>query len=111
MDILAGVDGFDWDKGNIEKNWEKHKVAHIECEEIFFNSPIVVKEDAIHSESENRYYVLGKTDTQRLLFVVFTIRGNKIRVISARDMNRKERKVYNEQIEKSAKIQEREKGI
>jgi len=106
MDILSRVEGFDWDKGNIEKNWERHRVAYIECEEVFFNKPLVIKEDEPHSTKEVRYHVLGQTDKGRLLFVVFTVRGNKIRVISARDMKRKERRLYYEQIEKSAKIQE-----
>jgi uncharacterized protein len=105
MDILSPVEGFDWDKGNVERNWERHKVAHIECEEVFFNKPLVVGEDEPHSMAEARYYVLGKTDGERLLFVVFTIRGNKIRIISARDMNTKERRLYYDQIEKSIRIQ------
>lgn len=96
MEILSGLEGFDWDEGNIGKNWERHRVSHIECEEVFFNAPLIVNEDEPHSEREDRYYVLGKTDSGRLLFVVFTRRGNKIRIISARDMNRKERKVYEE---------------
>lgn len=62
MDILSGVDGFDWDKGNIEKNWERHRVTHIECEEVFFNKPFVAKEDEPHSRAESRYYGLGQTD-------------------------------------------------
>ena len=93
-DILALAEGFEWDEGNIRKNWERHRVSYIECEEIFFNSPIVFNKDEPHSASEDRYFVLGKTDADRLLFVVFTVRDRKIRVISARDMNRKERKVY-----------------
>ncbi len=104
MDILSRLEGFDWDKSNIEKNWERHRVTHIECEEVFFNNPLVVEEDEPHSIGECRYYVLGRTDKGRLLFVVFTIRDNKIRVISARDMNRKERRLYYEEIEKGAKI-------
>ena len=106
MEILSRVEGFEWDKGNIKKNWERHKVSRIECEEVFFNKPLVVKEDKPHSMAEDRYYVLGKTDNERLLFIVLTLRGNKIRVISARDMNRKERKLYYEEIEKGTKIQE-----
>jgi uncharacterized DUF497 family protein len=96
MEILSGLEGFDWDEGNIGKNWERHRVAHIECEEVFFNIPLIVKEDEPHSRLENSYYALGKADSGRLFFVVFTRRGNKIRVISARDMNRKERRVYEE---------------
>lgn len=102
-EILILVEGFEWDEGNIKKNWEKHVVAHIECEEIFFNKPIIIKKAELHSTMEDRYFAIGKTDTIRLLFIVFTVRGNKIRVISARDMSRKERKVY-EQIEKDTKI-------
>ncbi len=107
MGILSHVEGFEWDKGNIEKNWKNHRVSYTECEEVFFNSPLVVGIDEKHSEGENRFYLLGKTDNQRLLFVVFTVRSNKIRVISARDMNRKERRIYYEQIEKDTEIQER----
>ncbi|HHT9116663.1 MAG: hypothetical protein A3K50_09880 [Planctomycetes bacterium RIFOXYD12_FULL_42_12] len=103
MDILSNLKGFDWDEGNITKNWEKHDVAHIECEEVFFNDPLVVKKDEPHSIAEPRYYVLGKTNGRRLLFLVFTVRNNKIRVISARDMNKKERKLY-EQTEKDTEI-------
>lgn len=106
MDILSRVEGFDWDKGNIKKNWERHRVTHIECEEGFFNKPLVVKEDKRQSRGEDHYYVLGKTDNERLLFVVFTIRDNKIRVISERDMSRRERRLFYEQIEKGTKIQD-----
>jgi uncharacterized DUF497 family protein len=106
MDILSRIEGFDWDKGNIKKNWERHRVTHIECEEVFFNKPLVVKEDKRQSRGEDRYYVLGKTDNERLLFVVFTIRDNKIRGISARDMSRRERRLFYEQIEKGTKIQD-----
>jgi len=95
-DILSFAEDFEWNEGNINKNWERHRVSHIECEEIFFNRPIIVKKDEPHSTSEDRYFVLGKTDAGRLLFIVFTLRGNKIRIISARDMNRKERKIYEE---------------
>jgi len=93
-DIVSLAEGFEWDEGNIRKNWEKHRVSHIECEEVFFNSPVIVRKDAQHSTEEDRYFVLGRTDTERLLFLVFTMKRNKIRIISARDMNRKERKTY-----------------
>ncbi len=86
--------GFEWDKGNIDKNWIKHKVSSSECEQIFFNRPLLIQDDILHSESEERYYALGKTDINRFLFVVFTIRNNIIRVISTRDMSRKERRMY-----------------
>lgn len=88
--------GFQWDKDNIEKNWQKHKVSPLECEQIFFNKALLA-EDVKHSEREKRYYALGLTNDKRLLFVAFTIRRNLIRVISARDMSKKERKIYEEQ--------------
>jgi len=75
-------------------NWEKHAVTASECEQIFFNHPLVSGKDLKHSKQEYRYYALGHTDSGRHLFVVFAIRNRLIRVISARDMNRKERKVY-----------------
>jgi uncharacterized DUF497 family protein len=65
-----------------------------ECEQIFFNRPFVSGTDLKHSKKESRHYALGHTDDGRRLFVVFTIRNRLIRVISARNMNRKERKVY-----------------
>lgn len=91
---LLGVTGFQWDQGNLEKNWLKHGVSPLECEQLFFNQPLVVVPDLKHSHREERFYALGRTDTDRYLFVVFTVRGRKVRVISARDMNRKERGIY-----------------
>lgn len=91
---LASATGFDWDAGNLEKNWTKHRVSAAECEQIFFNEPLVAAEDTVHSQAEPRFFALGRSDAGRLLFVVFTMRGTLIRVISARQMSRKERKVY-----------------
>lgn len=91
---LQECTGFQWDEHNIDKNWDRHNVSPIESEEVFFNRPIIVKKDAEHSQKEERYYVLGRTDENRDLFIVFTIRKKLIRVISSRDMNRKERKIY-----------------
>jgi uncharacterized protein len=91
---FAECEGFQWDAANSGKIWERHQVAPTECEEVFFNRPLVVGEDEKHSSTEGRLYAFGRTDAARLLFVVFTIRGRLIRVISARDMSRKERKVY-----------------
>ncbi|TAL25162.1 MAG: BrnT family toxin [Nitrospirae bacterium] len=97
MDIYQGLaecEGFDWDKGNILKSWEKHKVSAVECEQIFFNIPLIAAHDVQHAQEEPRYFALGRTDAGRHLFTAFTIRKNLIRVISARDMNRKERRLY-----------------
>ena len=92
--ILERCTGFEWDNGNITKNWDRHDVLTGECEQIFFNKPLVVKRDKKHSVLENRYYVLGRTNMNRLLFAVFTIRNEKIRIISARDMTASEIERY-----------------
>lgn len=93
-DELAAATRFDWDPGNRNKNWLGHSVTTTECEQIFFNEPLVVASDSKHSQVEDRYYALGHTSADRRLFVVFTMCGTLIRVISARDMSRKERRVY-----------------
>jgi len=98
--ILHNCEGFQWDKGNSDKSWLRHQVTKNESEQVFFNKPIIVEDDKKHSQTENRWYLFGQTDTRKLLFVVFTIRENLIRVISARNMNKKERKIYYEQIKK-----------
>ena len=98
--IFENVEGFQWDKGNVDKNWLKHQVLHIECEQIFFNEPLIVADDLKHSEKEKRWFALGRTETDRKLFLVFTIRKNLIRIISARDMNKKEKRKYDEEIKK-----------
>ena len=89
------ITGFDWDDGNIRKN-DKHGVSQAEAEQLFFNDPLLVLEDERHSGNESRYHALGKTDMGRLLHVTFTLRfdATGIRVISARDMHRKERAIY-----------------
>lgn len=98
--IIENCLGFEWDEGNSEKNWEKHKVSKSECEQVFFNLPFVIADDTKHSNDEKRWFILGRTDADRLLFIVFTIRVKLIRVISARNMNKKEREIYSEQIKK-----------
>ena len=97
---FSKIDGFEWDKGNTEKSKLKHRVECIECEEVFFNEDILLYPDESHSKTENRYYVLGITSVGRYLFISFTIRNNKIRVISARPMNRKEKNKYHEKTKK-----------
>jgi uncharacterized protein len=95
---LEQIAGFDWDDGNSRKSADKHDVSQAEAESIFFNDPLIVVEDARHSETEQRLHALGKTAQNRLLHVTFTLgqKGTLIRVISARDMHRKERKVYDQ---------------
>ncbi|MGH9431397.1 MAG: BrnT family toxin [Terriglobia bacterium] len=94
MEGWAECTGFDWDVGNIDKNWEKHGVSDTECEEVFFSRPLIVRHDPTHSGEERRFYALGQTDKGRHLFVAFTVRRKLIRVISAREMTRRERRIY-----------------
>jgi len=84
---------FDWDKGNVDKNFKKHRVLNEEAEEVFLNDPLI-SEDKEHSKVEKRYQCLGITDKNKQLFVSFTTRNDKIRIISTRSMNKKERKTY-----------------
>lgn len=95
-DELSECTGLQWDAGNADKNWELHQVSQAECEQIFFNRPILVAPDDQHSQGERRYGALGQTNARRRLAVIFTIRGALVRVISARDMSRRERKVHEE---------------
>ncbi len=92
---LARITGFNWDDGNIRKS-EKHAVSMAEAEQVFFNAPLLLLEDTGHSQSEPRHHALGKTDEGRQLHITCTLRqaGALIRVISARDMHRKERAIY-----------------
>jgi uncharacterized DUF497 family protein len=96
---LSHVQGFQWDGGNSRKSADKHNVSQGEAEQIFFNLPILQADDPHHSETEARFRALGQTDERRLLHVTFTLRGQGrlIRVISARDMNRKERQRYEQE--------------
>lgn len=93
-ELIGTLGGFDWDAGNAQKSWVSHRVTQAESEEVFFNLPVFVLEDAKHSGRERRYNVLGRTNADRLLSVIFTIRGDRVRVISARPMSRKERTAY-----------------
>lgn len=91
---FSNLTGFQWDEGNIDKNWIKHQVSHLECEQPFFNEPFLVFEEVAHSKDEARFFALGATDRGRYLFIVFTLRGDKIRLISARDMDKNERRIF-----------------
>lgn len=95
---LQRVEGFEWDQGNARKN-EKHGVTQAEAEQVFVNEPLLLLPDNEHSYSEPRFHALGKTNKQQLLHVTFTLRrnGTRIRIVSARPMGRKERKVYEQE--------------
>lgn len=96
---LDQIDGFHWDEGNARKSVKKHGVGRSETEETFLNEPLLLVEDIVHSRSELRFHALGVTNTGRRLHVTFTLResNTKIRVISARDMSRKERDRYDQE--------------
>lgn len=87
---------FQWDVGNQEKNWIKHRVTNAECEEVFFDPHKRILGSALHARDETRYALIGQTQGDRLLIAVFTMRGHTVRVISARDVNRRERGLYEE---------------
>jgi uncharacterized protein len=91
---LRGAIGLDWDSGNVEKNWKKHAVRSTECEELFHRAPLAAPQLSGRATDEERFVALGRTALGRLLSIVFTFRGDRIRVISARDMSRKERQRY-----------------
>ena len=91
---LSDFTGFDWNKFNKRKNLIKHKVHYKEYEEVFFNKPLIFFQDEKHSLKEKRFGVFGKTDNKRLLTIIFTLRAKKIRIISARNQNKKERRQY-----------------
>lgn len=95
---LSQITGFDWDEGNARKSDNKHGVSMAEAEQVFFNAPLLLLDDARHSQQEARLHALGKTDEARALHISFTLRqsGQLIRVISARDMHRKERGIYDQ---------------
>jgi hypothetical protein len=104
---IYNCQGFEWDEGNSAKNWLLHEVTTDgECEEVFFNLPLLVAPEVKHSQREHRYFALGRTEADRWLFVAFIIRKNHIRVISARDMNQRETRKYAEQVKRFADLYE-----
>ena len=96
---------FEWNEGNSEKNWKRHRVSIPECEQVFFNKPLAVRLDPGHSSEEIRFFAFGKTDSGRRLAVVFTIRGGYLRVVSARDQSQRERKTYEAHEKENPEVQ------
>jgi uncharacterized protein len=91
---IQTAEGFDWDTGNDKKNVLKHAVSCLEAEQVFAHQPLLLNLDLKHSQRESRYRALGKTAEGRYLHVSFTLRGRLIRIISVRDMSKRERKSY-----------------
>lgn len=96
---LSKISGFDWNEGNNLKN-AKYSVSMAESEQVFFNAPLLLLTDVKHSQQELRFHALSKTDADRLLHITFTLHdpGKNIRVISARDMHRKERTIMSKRL-------------
>ena len=99
-ETIFNCNGFEWDEGNSNKNWHLHRVTDGECEDVFFNLPLVIAAGAKHSNREKRFYALGRTENNRRLFIAFAIGENLIRVVSARDMTRSEERKYAEKIKR-----------
>jgi uncharacterized DUF497 family protein len=93
-EFFRGIEGFQWDEGNADKNWQRHQVTQAEAEQVFLNRPLLVLPDQAHSSREARYFALGRTDRGRLLMAAFTLRGSWLRIISVRMMSRRERETY-----------------
>jgi len=109
MIVWRRITGFQWDAGNARKSTDKHGVSQAEAESVFFNQPLLIVQDADHSQVEQRLHALGRTYGHRLLHLTFTLRDKAtlIRVISARPMHRKERDIYAQHQQGSTKIQDR----
>ena len=93
-EFIAGLEGFEWDAGNSDKNWLRHEVRQAEAEQALLNRPLVLAVALKHAAKESRFLAFGRTDAARLLAVMFTVRAHRVRVISARPLSRAERKVY-----------------
>lgn len=96
INLFKGILGFDWDPSNINKNQIKHNVSWQEAEATFRNRPIIILEDLKHSCAETRYTLYGQTDNNRRLTIIFTLRRNYFRIISARDQSKPERRIYDQ---------------
>jgi uncharacterized protein len=87
---------FEWDEGKAESNLIKHGISFDDAQTVF-NDPLYVDfYDPDHSEDEDRYLIIGESNRGRLLIVSYTERGNVIRLISARETTKIERKMYEE---------------
>ena len=91
---LDGYTSFEWDEGNIDKNYKKHGISSNEAEESFLDEKALILKDIRHSQKEKRYILIGKTEERKILFIVFTLRKKRTRIISVRKANRKEINKY-----------------
>ncbi len=100
--IIENCAGFEWGDGNSNKNFYLHNVTDGECEDVFFNLPLIIAANKVHSDEEKRFFALGRTDANRRLFIAFTVRNKLIRVISARDITKSENRKYAEKIKRDS---------
>jgi uncharacterized DUF497 family protein len=105
IDVFGEFLEFEWDRGNAEKSWKRHRVTVSECEQVFFNKPLAVSPDPGHSSEEIRFFAFGKTDSGRGLAVVFTIRRGRIRVVTAREISRREKRTYETSEKENPEVQ------
>ncbi len=101
--VKSRVIRFEWDKWNLDKIYLKHGITPKEAEDVFVSEDSYFFSDVEHSQKEERFIVLGKTLEKKNLFVVFTMRRQKVRIISARRMHNKEVKKY-EKAKKNPKV-------
>ena len=101
---LSGVISFLWDKGNLDKSYEKHGITPKESEEIFLDESLQVISDVKHSQTEDRFIAIGSSNRDEILFVVFMMRTKKIRILSARKASKKERRFYEQAIKKDSEV-------
>lgn len=88
---------FDWDENKAAKNLSKHQVSFDEAKTVFDDPLYIDFYDPDHSEAEERYLIVGRSNQEKLLIVSYTERENSIRIISARKVTKAERKVYEEE--------------
>lgn len=91
---LSKVSGFEWDEWNIDKSYKKHGITTKEAEELFLDKNVLLIEDIKHSQKEERFIAIGKNQQEEILFAALTIRHSKVRIISVRPANQKERRQY-----------------
>ncbi|MEK7580802.1 MAG: BrnT family toxin [Patescibacteria group bacterium] len=101
---LTKIKGFEWDRGNIDKSLHKHGITQNEAESAFLDENLFFQEDIKHSGKEVRFIAIGKIKKVKMLFVAFTVRNDKVRIISARIANFKERRLYEEKVKTDSKI-------
>jgi len=103
-DFISEPIEFEWDEGNKGKNLRKHGILNEEVESVFFDKKSLLADDLKHSKFEDRFQVVGKSVMENLLTVFFTIRKDKVRIISARSVNKKERKAYEQKVKTNTKL-------